>query len=236
MNGVNGTHADVHHDSNPRHPKPNAIVGMACRLPGAVDTPSGLWELCCRSRSAWSKVPESRFSAKGYYHPTPGRGGSFYYQGGHFLEEDVGLFDAPFFSITKQEALSMDPQQRLLLECTYEALESAGISKQSLANQRVGVFVGGSFSEYYLRNLKDPENIPMFGATGGAGSLQANRISYYFDLKGPSVTVDTACSSSLTALHLACRSLANRESEIAIVAACHINLLPEQSISMSQSR
>ena len=233
MNGVNGTHADAHHGSNDQ---PNAIVGMACRLPGAVDTPSSLWELCCRSRSAWSEVPVSRFNAKGYYHPTPGRGGSFYYQGGHFLEEDVGLFDAPFFSITKQEALSMDPQQRLLLECTYEALESAGISKQSLANQPVGVFVGGSHSEYNVRNLKDTETIPMFGATGCAPSLQSNRISYYFDLKGPSVTVDTACSSSLTALHLACRSLASGESEIAIVAACHLNLLPEQSISMSLSR
>ncbi|KAF7587147.1 hypothetical protein BBP40_007675 [Aspergillus hancockii] len=233
MNGINGTDANL-----PNRDAPNraAIVGMSCRLPGMVDSPSRLWELCARARSAWSEVPKSRFSAAGYYHPTPGRAGSFYYKGGHFLDEDIGLFDAPFFNVTKKEAQSMDPQQRLLLECTYEALENAGISKHSLLNQKVGVFIGGSASDYDSRNLKDPENIPMFQATGGAMSMQANRISYYFNLKGPSVAVDTACSSSLSALHLACQSLISGESDIAIVGACHLNIYPEQSISMALSR
>ncbi|KAF9893690.1 hypothetical protein FE257_009858 [Aspergillus nanangensis] len=214
-----------------------AIVGMACRLPGMLDSPTRLWELCSQKRSAWSKMSDSpRFNPQAWYHPTPGRTGSFYMQGGHFLEEDVGLFDAPFFNITAKEAQSMDPQQRLLLECTYEALESAGLPKAPLAGRRVGVFVGGAASEYEINNMRDPENIPMFQATGCAGSLQANRISYYFDFKGPSVTLDTACSSSLSALHLACQSIKSGESEIAVVAGCHLNLLPDRSLSMSLSR
>ncbi|KAF5857085.1 hypothetical protein ETB97_006264 [Aspergillus alliaceus] len=233
MNGISGAHGGSHDREDPDRA---AIVGMACRLPGMVDSPSRLWELCARARSAWSEVPESRFNAAGYYHPTPGRSGSFNYKGGHFLGEDVGLFDAPFFNVTMKEAQSMDPQQRILLECTYEALENAGIAKNSLSTQRVGVFIGGSASEYNTRNLKDPETIPMFQATGGTMSMQANRISYYFNFKGPSVSVDTACSSSLSALHLACQSLKSGESDIAIVGACHLNLLAEQSISMALSR
>ncbi|KAE8149582.1 hypothetical protein BDV25DRAFT_140696 [Aspergillus avenaceus] len=233
MNRVIG--ADACQDNRDETKRP-AIVGMSCRLPGMVDSPARLWELCSRARSAWSKVPESKFSAAKHYHPTPGRAGSFYYEGGHFLDEDVGLFDAPFFNLTMREAQSMDPQQRILLECTYEALENAGITKQDLSNQKVGVFIGGSFPEYHLRNVKDPEEIPMFESTGNAMSMQANRISYYFNLKGPSIAIDTACSSSLSALHLACQSLETGESEIAIVGACHINLIPEQSISMSLSR
>ncbi|KAB8221196.1 hypothetical protein BDV33DRAFT_202677 [Aspergillus novoparasiticus] len=232
MDGVNGTDGPHGRNESARA----AIVGMSCRLPGMVDSPSRLWELCSRARSAWSEVPESRFNAAGYYHPTPGRAGSFNYKGGHWLDEDVGLFDAPFFNVTLKEAQSMDPQQRILLECTYEALENAGLTKSSLSSQRVGVFIGGSTSEYNMRNTKDPENIPMFQATGGTMCMQANRISYYFNLKGPSVSVDTACSSSLSALHLACQSLKSGESEIAIVGACHLNLIPEQSISMALSR
>jgi len=94
----------------------------------------------------------------------------------------------------------MDPQQRLLLECTYEALENGGIPKESLVGESVGVFVGGSFADYELRNCRDTDSTPMYQATGCAQSLLSNRISYYFDFSGPSFTVDTACSSSLGAL------------------------------------
>ncbi|KAL2060742.1 hypothetical protein VTL71DRAFT_9384 [Oculimacula yallundae] len=156
-------------------------------------------------------------------------------EGGHFLEEDVGLFDAPFFNITEKEAISMDPQQRLLLECTFEALENAGIPKQDLAGENVGVFVGGSFADYELRNCRDTDTAPVFQATGCAQSLLSNRISYYFDFSGPSFTVDTACSSSLGAMHLACQSIRNGESSHAIVASCHLNLIPDYFVIMSMS-
>lgn len=215
---------------------PIAIVGMGCRLPGDVSTPDEFWELCSRARSGWSPIPKSRFNHEAFHHPNPDKMGCYNPEGGHFLEEDVGLFDAPFFNITEKEAISMDPQQRLLLECTYEALENAGIPKRDLVGENVGVFVGGSFADYELRNCRDTDTAPIFQATGCAQSLLSNRLSYYFDFSGPSFTVDTACSSSLGAMHLACQSIRNGESSQAIVASCHLNLLPDYFVIMSMSR
>ncbi|PBP22184.1 beta-ketoacyl synthase domain-containing protein-2 [Diplocarpon rosae] len=214
---------------------PVAIVGMSCRLPGEVSTPDEFWELCSRARSGWSPMPKSRFNHSTFHHPNPDKPGCYNPEGGHFLVEDIGLFDAPFFNVTEKEAVSMDPQQRLLLECTYEALENAGIPKRDLVGQNVGVFVGGSFADYELRNCRDTDTAPCFQATGCAQSLLSNRLSYYFDLYGPSLTVDTACSSSLGALHLACQSLRNGESSQAIVASAHLNVLPDYFIVMSMS-
>ncbi|KAN0092149.1 BcPKS8, polyketide synthase [Hyaloscypha variabilis] len=208
---------------------------MGCRLPGDVSTPDEFWELCSRARSGWSEIPKTRFKHEAFHHPNPDKAGCYNPEGAHFLKEDVGLFDAPFFNITEKEAISMDPQQRLLLECTYEALENGGIPKESLVGQNVGVFVGGSFADYELRNCRDTDTAPMYQATGCAQSLLSNRISYYFDFSGPSFTVDTACSSSLSALHLACQSLRSGESSQAIVASCHLNLLPDYFITMSMS-
>ncbi|KAH6664674.1 polyketide synthase [Halenospora varia] len=212
-----------------------AIVGMGCRLPGDVSSPEEFWELCTRARSGWSPIPKERFNHDAFYHPNPDKLGCYNPEGGHFLSEDIGLFDAPFFNLTEKEAISLDPQQRLILECTYEALENGGIPKQKLAGKNVGVYVGGSFTDYELRNCRDTDTAPMYQATGCAASLLANRISYYFDLAGPSFTVDTACSSSLTALHLAVQSLRSGESSQAIVASCHLNILPDYFITMSMS-
>ena len=145
---------------------PLAIVGMSCRLPGNVATPAEFWELCSRARSGYTEVPDFRFNNKSFYHPVQGRPGCQNAKGGNFLQSDLQAFDAPFFSLTAQEATSMDPQQRLLLECTFEALESAGIPKHSIVGKDVGVFVGGSFSEYEAHLHSDPETIPMYQATG----------------------------------------------------------------------
>lgn len=132
--------------------------------------------------------------------------------------------------------LLLDPQQRILLECSYEALENSGIPKEAIIGKKIGVFVGGAASDYRLGNLRDVDFTPMFDATGNHQSILSNRISYYFDLRGPSFTVDTACSSSLYALHQAVQCIRSGESEQAIVAACHINLLPDDFVSMSMSR
>ena len=145
---------------------PIAIVGMSCRLPGNVTSPDEFWELCSRARTGWSEIPKERFENASFHHPNPGKGGCFSAAGGNFLKEDLGLFDAPFFSLTAQEATSMDPQQRMLLECTFEALESAGIPKHEIVGKDMGVFIGGSFSEYEAQMLADTETIPMFQATG----------------------------------------------------------------------
>ena len=146
---------------------PIAIVGMSCRLPGNVSTPDEFWELCSRARSGWSEIPKERFENASFHHPNPGKGGCFNAVGGNFLKEDLGLFDAPFFSLTAQEATSMDPQQRILLECTFEALDNAGIPKHQIIGKEVGVFIGGSFSEYESQSFVDTDTIPMHQATGG---------------------------------------------------------------------
>lgn len=216
--------------------QPIAIIGMGCRLPGEVTTPYDLWELCTRSRKGFSTIPGDRFNAEAFYHPNPQKIGAFNNGGGYFLGEDVALFDAPFFNITEAEAKAMDPQQRLALEVTYEALEAAGVPKESIAGKPVGVFAGGSFADYELHNCRDIDTAPPFAATGSAACMLSNRISYYFDLRGPSFTVDTACSSSLTALHQAMTSMRNGESKMAIVAGAHLNILPDYFVTMSTSQ
>ncbi|CAG7924264.1 unnamed protein product [Penicillium olsonii] len=217
-------------------PQPIAIIGYACRLPGQVTSPSDLWELCTRARSGWSPIPKDRFSVDAFHHPNPSKVGCFNPKGGYFLDEDLARFDAPFFNLSVQEATSMDPQQRMLLECSYEALESAGIPKERLARRKIGVFAGSNFSDYELNNVRDMDTIPMYQATGCAPSLQSNRLSYFFDLRGPSITVDTACSSSLVALHYAVQSMRNGEAEEALVVGCHLNLVPDLFVSTSMSQ
>jgi acyl transferase domain-containing protein len=216
--------------------QPIAIIGMSCRMPGSVSTPDEFWELLARSRTGFSSIPKERFSADRFFHPNPGKSGTTNARGGNFLTHDLTVFDAPFFGFTQQEAISLDPQQRLLLECTFEALESAGIPKQHVVGKDVGVFVGGSFAEYDADLFRDADTIPMHQATGNHMAMQANRISHFFDLRGPSYTIDTACSSSLVALHNACQSLRQGESTMAIAAGVHLNMLPEFWISMSMSR
>jgi acyl transferase domain-containing protein/NADPH:quinone reductase-like Zn-dependent oxidoreductase len=213
--------------------KPVAIVGMACRLPGGVTDADEFYELCCRARSGWSEIPEERFSKVGYHHPNSDKLGCFNPIGGCFLSEDIALFDAPFFNITEREAISMDPQHRLILECTYEALENAGIPKHKLIGKDVAVYAGGSFTDYELNNVRDLETAPMYQSTGSAPSLMANRISYFFDFRGPSHTVETACSSSMTALHLAMQSLEGGDSSVVVLASSHLNLVPDHFVCMS---
>ncbi|OAA60318.1 Beta-ketoacyl synthase [Niveomyces insectorum RCEF 264] len=212
---------------------PVAIVGMSCRLPGSVSDPEEFYLMCSRGRDGWVPVPEDRFSKKGYYHPNPDKLGCFNPVGGFFLAEDIAAFDAPFFNITEKEAISMDPQHRLILECTYEALENAGIPRHKLIGKNVGVYAGGSFTDYELNNLRDVDTCPMYQATGSAPALLSNRVSYHFDFRGPSHTIETACSSSLTALHLAMQSLQSGDSSVVVLASSHLNLVPDHFITMS---
>ncbi|KAM5349407.1 hypothetical protein ACJ41O_005912 [Fusarium nematophilum] len=216
-----------------RQPAPVAIVGMSCRFSGDVSNLDDFWTLLSRSRSGWREMPKDRFATGVYHHPNPQKKGCFNVRGGYFMNHDLSRFDAPFFNITKQEAIAMDPQQRQLLECTYEALENAGIPKEAIAGRNIGMFVGGASSDYRMGTLRDLSQLPMFDATGNHQSIQAGRLSYYFDLRGPCLTVDTACSSSLYALHQAVQSIRSGESEQAIVAAANLHLQPDDFVSMS---
>ncbi|RDW73588.1 reducing type I polyketide synthase [Coleophoma crateriformis] len=190
-----------------------AIVGMGCRFPGAATSPEKLWELCSSAKSAWSEIPPDRFNKDAFYHTDGGRTGTTNARGGHFLLQDIGLFDAPFFNVSAEEAKAMDPQLRLQLETCYEALEN-----------------GTDYSESMMRDI---ETLPRYSATGTGGAMLANRVSYFFDLKGPSLTVDTGCSTSLVALHLACQSIRAGESEAALVGGSNIILNPDMLITLS---
>ena len=213
--------------------EPIAIIGLSCRFPGAPN-PDAFWELLRNGVDAISEVPSDRWDVDTFHseNPDPGKITTRF---GGFLS-DVDLFDPQFFGISPREATRMDPQQRLLLEVSWEALENAFIPPHSLAGSRTGVFVGISSSDYSRLQFNDPEMIDAYAGTGNAHSIAANRLSYVFDLRGPSMAVDTACSSSLVSVHLACQSLRTGESDVALAGGVNLILTPELTITFSQAR
>ena len=214
-----------------------AVVGMGCRLPGSATSPEKLWELLSTGRSAWTQEPpDGRFNMKQFYDPQIGKLGSLFTKGAHFLKQDISLFDRKFFNISATEATAMDPQTRLLLEIAYETFENAGYSLEQLKNTQTGVFVGSWLRDYHLHLERDPENAPMYESTGTAAAIVSNRISHFYDLKGPSFTVDTACSSSLVALHQALLSMKNGDADSAFVGGVNLILDPTTSMSLGRMR
>lgn len=145
------------------------------------------------------------------------------------MDGDISAFDAPFFSIPPLEATSMDPQQRLMLETAYQAFENAGISMDKAAGSNTSCYVGSSTHEYDAIQSRDPDALARYLGTGVGGSLISNRVSWFYNLKGPSLTIDTACSSSLSALHLAVQSLREGESDMALAGGVNVMLAPDQA-------
>jgi acyl transferase domain-containing protein len=216
-------------------PIPIAIIGMGCRLPGGVNSPEELWGLLSEERSGWSEVPSDRWNANSFYHPHDEARDGFNVHGGNFLEQDPASFDANFFGIRGDEAESMDPQQRILLETTYEALENAGIPQESLRGSNTSVYAANFSRDYDRMVFKDTSNIPNLHLTGAGDAIISNRISYIFNLTGPSMTVDTGCSGSMVALHLACQSLRTGESAMSLVGGVNLQLAPDYSVVMSMN-
>ncbi|KAK0707101.1 hypothetical protein B0T26DRAFT_790998 [Lasiosphaeria miniovina] len=212
---------------------PIAIVGIACRFPGDASNPERFWDMLAAGKSALSEVPKDRFNIDAFYHPNPERHGAFNTRSGNFMKSDVIGFDAPFFSITAKEAHAMDPQQRIALELTYEGLENAGIRIQDVAGSDTGCYMACFAHDYLRLRSHDPEDFPLYEGTGNGQPLLANRVSWYFDLKGPSLALDTACSSSLVALHLACQSIRSGETTSAIVGGANIVFMPELAMALS---
>ena len=214
-------------------PIPIAIVGIGCRLPGDVTDTEQLWQFLAAGRSAWSQVPAERYNEAAFYHPRPENNGTTNHRGGHFLNQNIAAFDAAFFGISPLEAQALDPQQRLLLEVTYEAFESAGIPIEHARGSNTAVYVA-LFTHDYDRNIyKDPSDVPKYHITGSGDAIASNRISYTFDLKGPSLTLDTGCSGSLVALHQACQSLRTGESSMALASGVSLILNPDHMFAMS---
>ncbi|KAI8725605.1 Carrier domain-containing protein [Fusarium sp. LHS14.1] len=200
-----------------------AVVGFSFKLPQDVEDVDSLWHVLQNRQNLMTRWPESRINAESFVSGTRSK---FSCHGGHFINGDPAAFDAPFFSISTKEAAAMDPMQRWTLETSYRAFENAGVPAEKLKGSRTGVF-SASFTDDWARMLsQDPENVERTAATGTAPSLISNRVSWYFDLRGPSVHVDTACSSSLFAVDMACQSLRAGESSAALVTGSSLILTP----------
>ena len=213
--------------------EPIAIIGIGCRFPGASN-PSAFWQLLQDGVDAIREVPPDRFDLSAFYNPNPAVPGKLNSRWGGFLEQ-VDQFDAVFFGIMPREIARMDPQQRLLLEVAWEALEDAGQLVERLAGTQTGVFIGISTNDYGRLEIADLDRINAYTGTGNAFSIAANRISYLFDFRGPSLAIDTACSSSLVAVHQACRSLWNGETSLALAGGVNIILSPAIAINFTKA-
>ena len=216
--------------------EPIAVVGLACRVPGADDA-GQFWQLLRNGIDATGPVPGNRWDVEAIYHPDPEMPGRIATKRGGFLAQ-VDQFDPAFFGITRREAQGMDPQQRLLLEVCWEALEDAGQPPDRLQRTSTGVYVGLAASDYaYLQlETRDRTLLDAHFTSGIAHSVVSGRISYLLGLQGPSITIDTACSSSLVATHLACQGLRTGDCRMALAAGVNLILAPDIYIALSHSR
>ncbi|MGN6337338.1 beta-ketoacyl synthase N-terminal-like domain-containing protein, partial [Mycobacterium sp.] len=174
-----------------------AIVGLSTRLPGDMNSPDETWAALMEGRDAITDLPEGRWSEFLEEPRIAERVGTARTRGGYL--KDIKGFDSEFFAVAKTEADNIDPQQRMALELTWEALENARIPASSLRGEAVGVYVGFSNNDYQFLAVSDPTVAHPYAITGTASSIIANRVSYFYDFRGPSVALDTACSSSLVA-------------------------------------
>jgi acyl transferase domain-containing protein/acyl carrier protein len=213
---------------------PIAIIGIGCRLPGGVRNPDDLWKLLVGGVDAITEIPEDRWLLPAMYHPDPSKPGRMYSRWGGFLDR-MDQFDAQFFDISPREAAAVDPQHRWLLEVAYEAAEDAGLTLAALSGRRASVHIGASTLEYGAMSINNFTSIDAYTGFGSSLWGAANRISYFFNLVGPSLVIDSACSSSLVAAHLGCQSIWNGESELAFVGGVNLILRPESFIATSKA-
>lgn len=215
--------------------EPIAVVGMGCRFPGA-DNPEEFWQLLREGRDAITQIPDEYWDRSKYYDPQPNTPGKICTTYGGFVPH-LKEFDASFFRVAPREATSLDPQQRLLLEVSWEALENAAIPADKIKGSQTGVFIGVSATDYWHQLLsRKTTEIDAYLTTGNTHSLASGRISHFFDFTGTSMSLDTACSSSLVAVHLAIKSLRDRECNMALAGGVNRLISPKISVNFSQAK
>ncbi|MCJ1263260.1 hypothetical protein MMC22_003130 [Lobaria immixta] len=213
--------------------EPVAVVGLSFKLPRDASSVDSFWNILMEQRSTATRFPKDRLSDSAVYHPDPNRRGAIPFRGGHFVDSDIAAFDSPFFAISDSEAASLDPQQRGLLETTYRALENAGMPLKKAFGSKTSVYTGCFTNDWQQLSLKDAESCSSHAGLGIEASMNANRISWFFDFKGTSFNVDSACSSSLVALDLACTSLICRDTNMSIAAGCNLIFYPDLMHALS---
>ena len=221
------------------HDEDIAIISMACRLPGNVNSPEEYWELLERGGDGIIEVPKDRWDADALYDPDPEARGKSYCRRGGFVTP-IDLFDAPFFGISPREASALDPLQRLMLETSWEAFERAGYSMEQLRGSQTGAFIGvgksSAYHEYGATVAGGLADLDGYVGPGSAGGTMSGRLSYVLGLEGPTMTVDTACSSSLVTTHLAGNALRNGECDLAVSTGVSLMLSPELHVEFSRLR
>ncbi|PYH88109.1 hypothetical protein BO71DRAFT_489013 [Aspergillus ellipticus CBS 707.79] len=208
--------------------EPIAVVGMSIKLPEDGDTPEGFWRMMEEKRCAMKEWPADKMNLEAFNY----RDSKNFIPGAHLMKEDCALFDTAFFGISGTEAQAMDPQNRLLLEAAYRALENAGIPMEQANGTKTGVYTGCMAHDYKHMISHDADHVPKYAAIGSNLSMLANRLSWYFNFHGPSISLDTACSSGLVALDLACQSLRDKDSDMALVTGSNIVLAVEPLLSL----
>jgi acyl transferase domain-containing protein len=249
-------HEKVCHSSDEGREKdasfePIAIIGMAFKFPQGAESSDSFWDILSEKRCVATTFPKDWFNIDAFWHSDSNRQNivcdHFFMlpsdtaltifqitpREAHFMAGDVGQFDAAFFSMTPQEVGAMDPQQRGLLETSYQAFENAGLALNKVNGSNTSVHIGCFSSDFSHLTLKDAERVPMYAAAGTAGSILANRLSWYYNLRGESAYVDTACSSGLVATALACEQLNSGKTDMAIAGAANVILHPEFNVALS---
>ncbi|WP_405668154.1 SDR family NAD(P)-dependent oxidoreductase [Streptomyces sp. NBC_01166] len=217
-----------------------AVIGLAGRYPQARNIRE-FWQNLAEGRDSVTEIPADRWDHGRYFDPDKNAPGRTYTKWGGFLD-GVDRFDSLFFNIAPREAAFMDPQERLFLECVHETFEDAGYTREALSRcddrglpGNVGVFVGVMYEEYQLYGAQEQARGRNVTLSGSASTI-ANRVSYVFDLHGPSMAVDTMCSSSLTALHLACQSLRTGGCEVAVAGGVNLSLHPNKFLMLGSGK
>jgi acyl transferase domain-containing protein len=210
--------------------EPIAVVGMACRFPGAPDI-NAFWNLLFNGESGITEVPADRWDCNRFYDPD-NKPGTMYTKQGGFIE-DVYAFDPQRFGLTEMEAKSMDPQQRIVLETAWEALYNGGYINETRSIVDTGIYIGIATSDYnqLVKQLTTLMSISPYYITGNSFNSIAGRLAYIFGFRGPGMVIDTACSSSLVAVHQACQALRNNECYHALAGGINIILTPDNTIA-----